>query len=254
MRSAGPITLVTETVDGAGPRDTGISHAVALAVGSGALGETFRLHRTGDVVAFGRRDVITPGYRQAVEAARRHGFEPVERLAGGRAAVFHTETLAFSWAIPSPVPREGVHARFHVVAEMMAGAFRRLGVEAEVGEVPGEYCPGAYSVNVGGRFKVMGVGQRLVKGAAHIGGVVVVSGTNRLREVLAPVYAALDIEWDPATAGSLIDAVPGIGVDQVADAILAGLAQLGPLIEAPLPPAVRRHGEELAGAHRPTAA
>src|SRR3546814_3395762 len=46
--------------------------------------------------SFGRQDTITAGYRDAVRAARSMGYEVVERLAGGRAAVFTTGTLAFS--------------------------------------------------------------------------------------------------------------------------------------------------------------
>ena len=37
----------------------------------------------------------------------------------------------------------------------------------------------------------MGVGQRLVRGAAHVGGVVVVDQGDRIRDVLLPVYDAL---------------------------------------------------------------
>jgi len=37
----------------------------------------------------------------------------------------------------------------------MAAAFRRLGVDARVGEVSGEYCPGAHSVNARGATKLI---------------------------------------------------------------------------------------------------
>jgi lipoate-protein ligase A len=92
----------------------------------------------------------------------------------------------------------------------MAEAFRSLGVDARVGEVPGEYCPGAHSVNARGAVKVMGVGQRVVRRAAHVGGVIVVGGADRVRDVLVPVYEALELRWDPGTAGSLRDEVPGV--------------------------------------------
>lgn len=39
---------------------------------------------------------------------------------------------------------------------------RRLDVpEARVGQVDGEYCPGEFSINVGGRAKVVGSAQRV---------------------------------------------------------------------------------------------
>jgi hypothetical protein len=56
----------------------------------------------------------------------------------------------------------------------------------------------------------MGVGQRIIEGAAHVGGVIVVSGSDRVREVLVPVYRALGLEWNPDTVGSLEDDIPGM--------------------------------------------
>ena len=50
------------------------------------------------------------GFEAAVEAARAAGFEPVVRLAGGRAAVFHEGTLALAWATPGRAAR-GRHPR-----------------------------------------------------------------------------------------------------------------------------------------------
>lgn len=185
--------------------DTAISRAILERVSSGIDPETLRVHRPGPVVAFGPRDRVAPGFAKAVEAARGHGFESVLRLAGGRAAVFHEDTIAFSWVIPEPEPRQGITARFEEISSIIAAAFRRLGIDARIGEVPGEYCPGAHSVNARGRAKLMGVGQRLVQHAAHVGGVVVVGGSNRIRDVLLPVYDALGLAWDPATVGSLAD-------------------------------------------------
>jgi lipoate-protein ligase A len=116
----------------------------------------------------------------------------------------------------------------------MVEAFRDLGVDARVGEVPGEYCPGEHSVNAGGRRKLMGVGQRLIQGAAHVGGVVVVGGGDRVRDVLTPVYRDLGLEWDPTTAGSLRDEVPDLGWDAALAAIEARFAERFDLVAASL--------------------
>jgi octanoyl-[GcvH]:protein N-octanoyltransferase len=199
--------------------DTAVSHAALRLVARGEIPETLRLHRPAAVVAFGPRDRVAPGFGSAVAAARTLGFGAVERLAGGRAAVFHQGTLAFSWAIPDPSPREGIRPRFEEIAAIMAEAFRSLGVDARVGEVPGEYCPGEHSVNARGKTKLMGVGQRVVADAAHVGGVVVVTGGDRIREVLLPVYEALELEWDPATAGSLEDEAAGTTWEEAEAAI-----------------------------------
>jgi lipoate-protein ligase A len=214
--------------------DTAISRALLVRTSDGEIPETIRLHSPGDVVAFGRQDVLAPGYLDAVEAARSHGFEAVERLTGGRAAVFHTGTIAFSWTLPDPSPIEGIRSRFQMISEVVAAALQRLGTDARVGEVPGEYCPGEFSVNIGGSLKVMGVGQRLARRAAHIGGVIVVENAGKVRNVLLAVYAALGLEWDPITAGAVADTLPGASVGRVTRALEVELGELRALEPAEL--------------------
>jgi hypothetical protein len=46
--------------------------------------------------------------------------------------------------------------------------------------------------------------------------VVVAGGGPALRAALAAVYAALAIDVDPAVAGALDEALPGVAVEQVA--------------------------------------
>ncbi|MFN2590071.1 MAG: lipoate--protein ligase family protein, partial [Actinomycetota bacterium] len=131
----------------------------------------------------------------------------------------------FSWATRETAPRERIRARFDLLAEIMVAAFHALGVDARVGEVPGEYCPGEHTVNARGVTKLMGVGQRVISGAAHVGGVVVVDGAHRIRGVLAPVYEALDLAWNPATAGALADEAPGLTWGDARAAIEAQFAR-----------------------------
>ncbi len=170
-------------------------------------------------MAFGKRDAVSAGYAGAIRAARDGGFEAIERLAGGRAAVFHPGTIAFAHAIPDTDPRVRIEERFHAAAGLIAAALARLGVDARVGEVPGEYCPGAHSVNARGELKLVGIGQRLVAGGAHVGGVVVVDREDRVRDVLVPVYSALGLDWRPDTTGSVALEAPGVRWDDVAGAI-----------------------------------
>ena len=213
---------------------TAVSHALLSRVGAGQSAATFRLHVAQPVLSFGKQDALMPGFRTAVAAARNAGFAPVLRLAGGRAAVFHEGTLALAHATPETDPREGTRERFETTAGLLAEAFARMGVDARVGEVPGEYCPGTWSVNARGEVKLAGIGQRLIAGAAHVGGVIVASDTARLREVLVPVYEALELEWNPATAGSVEDEVPGATAESVAGAIVEVLGERYDLIETEL--------------------
>jgi octanoyl-[GcvH]:protein N-octanoyltransferase len=183
--------------------DAAIARALMLRVAAAELPDTLRISRPGPSVAFGKRDQISAGYAEAVEAARARGFEATERLAGGRAAVFHEEAIHFSHSVHDSNPRRDVTRRFDETANLLADAFRGLGVDAYVGEIDGEYCPGEHSVNARHATKVMGVGQRVVQNGAHVGGVIVIDGAERINEVLTPVYAALGLDWRPQATGSL---------------------------------------------------
>ena len=118
---------------------------------------------------------------------------------------------------------------------MITGALRGLGVDARVGEVPGEYCPGAYSVNARGATKLAGIGQRMIRGGAHLGGVVVASGGREIADVLRPVYRALALDWDPATSGSVTDELGReVTPDEVEEAVIAELAKRYELVSSEL--------------------
>jgi octanoyl-[GcvH]:protein N-octanoyltransferase len=214
---------------------TAISRTILRRVAAGELPPTVRIHRPGREVAFGRQDVASPGYEAATEAARSGGFSAVERLAGGRAAVFHEGTIAIARAYGDARPPKRTYARFEEMAELIAAALKGLGVDARVGEVPGEYCPGAYSVNARGATKLAGIGQRMIRGGAHMGGVVVANGGDEIARVLVPVYEALDLDWDPATSGS-VAAELGREVDsgEVEEALIAELGRSYELVDADL--------------------
>jgi lipoate-protein ligase A len=214
---------------------TEISRTILRRVADGELPPTVRIHRPGREVAFGRQDVANPGYGAAADAARAAGFAAVERLAGGRAAVFHEGTVAIARAYSDPEPPKRTYARFEEMAELIAAALGGLGVDARVGEVPGEYCPGAYSVNARGTRKLAGIGQRMIRGGAHMGGVVVASGEREIADVLVPVYEALDLEWDPSTSGSVTEEVDrAVDVGELEEALIAELDRRYELVDAEL--------------------
>jgi octanoyl-[GcvH]:protein N-octanoyltransferase len=221
-------------------------------VAVGELPETRRVTRPGSMVAFAKQDASAPGYRAAVSAARAAGFEAVLRLAGGRAAVFHYETIALAHAVPDPEPRNGIHARFEWTAALIARALRRLGADARVGEVAGEYCPGGYSVNARGKVKLAGIGQRIIRGGSHMGGVIVVGAAGRVRDALVPVYHALGLAWEPATAGSVAEEVDGTrppSWPSARDALLAEYAREYDLVEDRLDRATLTRARALAAEH-----
>lgn len=218
------LRVIEESFAGRADLGTGVSAALLRRVARGELEPTVRLHRTGPILAFGRLDKLHPGYAEAVRIAREHGYEPVERLAGGHAAVFDLGTISFSHAVHSADAYTGTRPRFETMADRIAAALRALGADARVGEVEGEYCPGAFSINARGRAKLAGIGQRVISGGAHLGAVVVVRGAGPIRTVLEPIYAALELDWLPETTGSL-----ALELGEADEPIAAGTAD--PLIE-----------------------
>ncbi|MDQ6754117.1 MAG: lipoate--protein ligase family protein [Actinomycetota bacterium] len=203
---------------------------------AGELGPTIRLYRPRPTLAFGQRDTNLPGFGDARDAAVRHGFEPLVRKAGGRAAAYHRGCLVIDHVEPQQDAMIRSKARFGYFGELLAGALRGLGVDAAVGEIPREYCPGEFTVhgNVpGGRqIKLVGTAQRVVAGAWLFSSVIIVQDAAPLRAVLTDCYAALGLEWDPGTAGGVSDISPAIDVAAVEAAVLrayAGRANLVPM-------------------------
>ena len=243
------IQLLREGFAGRPAFDAAVSSASLRRVAEGSEPETLRLYRPDRVVAFGRKDALCRGYPRAVQAAHDQGFATIARLAGGRAAVFHETTLAFAWAIPDREPRQNIQMRFHELASIVCEAFRALGVDARIGEVPGEYCPGAHSVNARGERKLMGVAQRVLLRASHVGGVVVVANAERVRAVLEPVYAALELPWSPETTGSLQDEVGSITLEEAEKVLLEAFARRHELTPAAIPAPTLLRAERLCADH-----
>ncbi len=221
-----------------------------LRVAARELPETLRIALPGTTVAFAKRDAVAPGYEEAVAAAREHGFEATLRLAGGRAAIFHDGTMEIGHAVPGDEPRTGIHARFERTAGRLARALASVGVDARVGEVAGEYCPGRYSVNARGAAKLAGIGQRVVGGGSHTGVVLVVEGEERINEVLTPVYAALGLDWAPSVTGSVRMEAPSATWADVRDAIVTEYSREYDIVEGEVDPETLALAQELKDEHR----
>ncbi|MCL1597890.1 MAG: lipoate--protein ligase family protein [Actinomycetia bacterium] len=204
----GRINVISGHLTGDAALDTAVSRAILHRVGSGLLPETIQVGTPHNVVAFGKHDTLADHFPRAVSVAIDRGFDPTVRIAGGRAVVFHRGTVRFSWTTQASEPATTMHARFDQIANAVVDSLAALGVETTVGELPGEYCAGSYSVHIVGGGKIMGVGQRLTRSAAQVGGVIVVDDTESINAVLAPVYRALGVDMDPARTGCVADAVP----------------------------------------------
>jgi octanoyl-[GcvH]:protein N-octanoyltransferase len=214
--------------------EVAVAHALVERVNEGAFDAVLRLYRPAPTVAFGRLDRLRPGFAAAVAAARRHGFEPVLRAPGGHAVAYHDGCLGIDELLGEPDPIAGMHDRFAASGARLAAALRSLGVDARVGPVPNEFCPGEFTVNARAAVKLVGTAQRVLRHASLLAASVAVSDADRLRAVLVDVYEALELEMDPGTVGAIGDEVAGVGVDEVERAVLAAYDGLvaGPLDEA----------------------
>lgn len=180
-----------------------------------------RILRPHPTAAFGSRDRFLPGFSAAVEAARSHGFAPALRGLGGRVAAYHRGSLVVEHVEPAGADRTAQTARFERFSAFLAEALRGLGVDAHVGEIPGEYCPGEHSIHAGGEIKIVGTAQRIAAQAWLFSSVLVVEDPDPIRAVLTDVQAALGVEWEPRTAGGMSELTPGITVEAVAAAVEA---------------------------------
>jgi len=186
---------------------------------TGESGEPgLRVWRPHRQIAFGRRDANAEGYDRARRAARERGFEPIERSVGGRAVAYTGTTLAVAHARPIDDMRRGLDERYAEAVDQLRAALASFGVDAEPGEPPNSFCPGTHSLQVEGR-KLAGVAQRVKQDAALVAAVVIVDDRREIADVLASVYGALGVPFDPETVGAVADAGGPDEPDAVARAI-----------------------------------
>jgi len=211
-----------------------VAHAMVRRAGAGTTGEVLRIYRpSAPVAVFGRRDTRLPGFAAAAEAAAAAGFQPLVRATGGRAVAYTSNAIVVDHVAHEPDAMGAHDLRFERFGALFAEALEKLGVDARVGAVPGEYCPGAHSVNARGTVKLVGTAQRVIKNAWLFSSLVVVGDEDRLRPVLADVYGHLGLPFDEASVGSLAGEAPGVDVDDVERVLVEAFGLTARQAEAP---------------------
>jgi octanoyl-[GcvH]:protein N-octanoyltransferase len=142
------------------------------------------------------------------------------REGGGHAVVYDERSVVVEVWTPNESIVTGIDERFEEGTARIVSALHSLGLDPQVGELPGEYCAGGHSVHLGG-IKVAGTAQRIRRGSALFAAVVLVGGGDLIRAALADIYAALDLSWDPSTAGAIQDLAPHVTPDSVESALRA---------------------------------
>ena len=199
----------------AGPFDEpedgfGLQQAVLEGVAFGERGPTALMWTGSRYVGATRQETRLPGFAAATRAASDLGFPVLVRNSGGGAVAANRGSLSFSLTVPVEDLRHGLYERYGEGLDLITAALRRLGVDAERGEVEGEFCPGAYSVRSGGPegVKHAGLAQRVTRRAARVEALILVSETAEIKEVLGRFYGALDLSFRPDGVGDLGTDVP----------------------------------------------
>ncbi|MEN9748089.1 MAG: hypothetical protein RLZZ603_781 [Actinomycetota bacterium] len=207
------------------PRDLGNSYAqrvmnesarmIEQVSASPELGPQLQVYTPPKTVAFSRRETFLYGFDRAVIAAKQQGYEPVIRTSGGRAVAYDEQSLVFDLVVPEPQVRFNSEFIFREFGQMLVSTMRSIGVDARLGDVPGEYCPGRYSINAHGTKKLIGTSQRAARGARLISGVLLLSNTETVAKVLTDVNAALNFDWNPSTVYSLEDELGSVNFGEI---------------------------------------
>jgi len=201
----------------------------------------------GPTVAFSARDVRSPGILRATAVARAAGFDTVVRSPGGRMLAYDSGAVIIDHVTRPFDLRQAGGSTFAHNAESHVNVLRAMGdIDARIGEVEGEYCPGEYSVNVGGLAKVIGSAQRITGTSALFSTVVQVAVSDRVRAVIVAVSEALGYELRETSIAGLADYEPSLTADRVAAKFAADYRHRLAMIDAHLAQGVLDHASAAA--------
>lgn len=245
------------------------SHALLNRARAGQPGSVLRVFRPTPMVAFGRRDANRPGFPTAALACRRAGFTPVVRATGGRAVACTPNALVLDHLQRAPGALggttvdsgsahggsahgvfSGMEQRFETFGAMLAEVLADVGIDARVGEVPGEFCPGAHSVNARGTVKLIGTAQRVVRDAWFFSSVVIVDDRDVIAPLLVEVYDALEMPFDPASVGAVATEAPGTTIDLLEQAFIGAYDDRFGLVETRMDADLLTEAEGLRADHQ----
>lgn len=183
----------------------GLQQAVLEEVAAGSRGPTTLLWTSSRYVGATRPETRLPAFGEAARLAEEAGFPVLVRNSGGGAVAANGGSVSFSLTFPIEEMRHGLYERYAEGVELVVAALGRLGVAAEAGEVEGEFCPGAYSVRSGGYsgVKIAGLAQRVIRRAARVEALVLVTETAEVRRVLELFYGALELPFRPGSVADL---------------------------------------------------
>jgi len=155
--------------------------------------------------AFSRRETFLPGFANAVEVAQQVGYAPAIRLTGGRCVVYDQNSVVLDVVFSETNRKKTSEEHFIAFADWFVNHLQQFGLDARVGQLDGEYCPGPYSVNASGEIKIVGVAQRVLIGARLISSVIQISDAEKPRWAMTEINQAMGFAWRSETFGAVED-------------------------------------------------
>jgi lipoate-protein ligase A len=216
------VSLPTEPVEPAVAFAESLELLRSIAKGQLDRHRLVRIYTPTPTLALSRWESRQPGFQKAATSARAQGFDPAIRPTGGRAAAYDESCLIFDLVVAE---RAVLDPRpfFEETSSRIAGVLRDFGVDARVGPVEGEYCPGEFSINARGEVKLVGTSQRAVPGARLLSGVLPLGGVEQLVPVLTSANESLGLRWDESSFGSVATEAQGFERADIAAALATAL-------------------------------
>jgi len=207
-----------------------------------------RIYIPRPTVAFSTRDLRSPGIAAARERAASAGYTPLVRSAGGQIVAYDAGSVIVDHITRTHATQVASPSAFSVQAELHAAVLReKFGVDARVGALPGEYCPGEFSVNIGGLTKAVGSAQRIAGVGSLFSTVFQVEVSRELRHLITAISEILGYDVEPSTIGGLADHAPTATATAVAACLRDYYRRLLPARPGPLPLEAQRLLAALAG-------
>lgn len=152
-------------------------------------GETPIVHvwRHERAMVLGLRDRKLPYAKDAIRWLENQGYRVGVRHSGGAAVPLDAGVLNVTLILPKPAGRIDFRDDFAFMAALIERCLLSFGLNMEIGEIAGSYCPGDYDLSVNGR-KFCGLAQRRQTRAIAVQAFIVVEGSGDERVRIVQEY------------------------------------------------------------------
>ena len=166
-----------------------------------------RVFRPQKTAAFSTTDSLHKNFATAKSIASRLGYEPILRPAGGHLAIYDHRSLILDITAPHDNPGKDIINRYELFSEKIATYIGLLGVDARIGQVDGEFCPGRFSINSSRQKKLVGIAQRITKYGYYLSALILLEPSPEAIDALSATYKLIDLDFDPSSHGDLHELV-----------------------------------------------